>query len=180
VEVEQPSTNRLVSRLVWLGCGAVGLVLIAGAASPAMRRLMTRAPQQLPAPAADQPLPHWAPDQVDELIDEIQDVRSVGLEPTDYGLAALRGELDRRGGPSLTEGSIQLDRLAETSALVLAEDLSRQGMADHAQFDWHAEDRLKTSRFAAALHAALARRRVGAWLHGLRPHAPQLSSSHGG
>jgi murein L,D-transpeptidase YcbB/YkuD len=177
MEVEQPSTHRLVRRLLWVGCGAAGLMLVASVATPAVRRLITRAPEPLRAPAIDQP-PHWSPDQVGELIAGIQDARSAGFEPKDYGIAALRGELDRRGGPSLAEGSVQLDRLAETSALTLAEDLSRRGMADHAQYDWHAQDRVRQPRLVAALHDALAKGRTRAWLRSLRPSTPQLSSSH--
>jgi hypothetical protein len=179
VEVEQPSTNRLVSRLVWLGCGAVGLVLFASMATPAMRRLIAGTPQERPTAIDDQQPPHWSSEQVGELIAEIETVRGVGLEPRDYGVAALRGELDRRGGPSLAEGSVQLDRLAETSALILAEDLSRRGMADHAQYDWHAEERVRQPRLTAGLHAALTAGRLRGWLHGLRQTAPRLSSSHG-
>jgi hypothetical protein len=175
VEAEQPSTNRLASRLVWLGCGAVGLLLIASVATPAVRRLINGAPQPLPVTNNDEPPPHWSSEQVGELIAEIKHSRSYGLEPKDYGIAALRGELDRRGGPTLTEGSVQLDRLAETSALVLAEDLSRLGMADHGQFDWHAEDRVREPRLARALHDALAKGRLRPWLHSLRPTAPQIS-----
>jgi murein L,D-transpeptidase YcbB/YkuD len=179
VQVEQSSTNRLVSRLVWLGCGALGLLVIASVATPAVRRLVSSAPQPLPVTNSDEPPPHWSAGQVGELIVEINGARSVGLEPKDYGIAALRSELERRGEPTLTEDSVQLDRLAEASALVLAEDLSRLGMADHAQYDWHAE-RVREPRLAAALHAALAKGRLRAWLHGLRPPAPQLSSSQGG
>jgi hypothetical protein len=179
VEVEQPSTNRLVSRLVWLGCGAVGLLLIASVATPAVRRLIVGPSQPLPLSNTDELPPHWSVGQVGELIAEIKDSRSVGLEPKDYGIAALRGELDRRGGPSLGEGSVQLDRLAETSALVLAADLSRVGMADHGQFDWHADERVQQPRLTAGLHAALASGRVRAWLHGLRPSSPPLSVSQG-
>jgi murein L,D-transpeptidase YcbB/YkuD len=179
VEVEQPSANRLISRLVWLGCGAAGLVLIASVATPAVRRLVAGTPER-PLVNPDQPPPHWSSDQIQELIGEIQTARSVGLEPKDYGLAALRGELDRRGGPSLTEDSIQLDRLAETSALALAEDLSRRGMADHAQYDWHAEDRAAEPRLSQALRTALATGRVRAWLHGLRTPAAQPSPSQAG
>ena len=178
MEVEQPSTHRLVRRFLWLGCGAAGLMLVASVATPAVRRLITRAPEPLPASAIDQPPPHWSPERIGELIAGIQDARSAGLEPKDYGIAALRGELDRRGGPSLAEGSVQLDRLAETSALTLAEDLSRRGMADHAQYDWHAEDRVRQPRLVAALHDALAKGRMRAWLHSLRPSPSQLSSSH--
>lgn len=176
VEVEQPSTNHLVSRLVWLGCGAVGLLLIASVASPAVRRLVTGTPPEVPLSNTDEPPPHWSPGQVGELIAEIKQSRSIGLEPKDYGIAALRGELDRLGGPSLSEGSVQLDRLAETSALILAEDLSRRGMADHAQYDWHAEERIREPRLTAGLHAALASGRLRGWLHSLRPPAPQLGS----
>jgi hypothetical protein len=178
VEVEQPSTNRLVSRLVWLGCGAVGLLLIASVATPAMRRLVSGTPQPLPVTNNDEPPPHWSSEQVGELIAEIKGARSVGLDPKDYGIAALRGELDRRGGPTLTESSVQLDRLAETSALVLAEDLSRLSMADHGQFDWHAEERVHEPRLTAALHTALAKGRLRPWLHSLRPPRPQQSSSN--
>ena len=177
MEGESPSTNRLVSRLVWLGVGALGLVLIAGVASPAVRRMMAGPPEPPPAPSADQPPPHWSGEQVGELIDEIQESRSAGLEPKDYGLAALRSELDRRDSPTLREGSIQLDRLAEASALNLAEDLSRRGMADHGQYDWHAEEGPRDPGLVAGLHTALARSRVGAWLHGLRAPAPQLSAN---
>ncbi len=52
-------------------------------------------------------------------------------------------------------------------------------MADHAQYDWHAEDRVRDPRLTAGLHAALGSGRLRAWLHSLRPAAPQLSSSHG-
>jgi hypothetical protein len=179
VQVEESSTHRLASRLVWLGCGAVGLLLIASVATPAMRR-MANAPPQPPLSNTDEPPPHWTPDQLGELIAEIKDSRRLGLEPKDYGLAALHGELDRRDGPSLAAGSVQLDRLAETSALVLAEDLSRLGMADHGQFDWHAEDRAREPRLVAGLHAALAKGRLRAWLHGLRPTMPQPAAGHRG
>ena len=180
MEVEQPSTSDLVRRLVWLGCGAAGLLLLASVATPAMRRLSAGPTPQHPSPVGDEPPPHWSNEQVGELIAEIGTVRSVGLEPKDYGVAALRGELDRRGGPSIAENSVQLDELAETSALMLAEDLSRLGMADHDQFDWHAEDRAPQPRLAAGLHAALAEGRLRAWLHGLRSPAPRPSPSHTG
>ena len=58
---------------------------------------------------------------------------------------------------------------------MLAEDLSRLGMADHAQYDWHAEERVREPRLTAGLHAALAGGGLRAWLHGFRPVARQLS-----
>jgi hypothetical protein len=172
MEVERGSTDRLVKGAIWLGCGAVGLALIAGVASPAMRRLLTRSALPQPIPATDRPAAHWTPEQVGELIAGIQDARKVGLEPKDYGLAALRGELDRRDGPSLADGSVQLDRLAETSALALADDLSQHGRADQSQFDWHTPPRAKSPRIAAELHAALAQDRLRSWLRSLK--APTL------
>jgi hypothetical protein len=75
---------------------------------------------------------------------------------------------------------VLLDRLAETAALVLAEDLSRRGVGDHAQFDCHAEERVREPRLTAGLHAALAKGRLRAWLDGLRPSTNQLSPGHGG
>ena len=174
MEVEHASTGRLSQRLLWLGCGAVGLVLIASVATPAVRRLVGKEPQDNPAPAKAEAPPHWSTAQVEELITGIQDARKAGLEPKDYGLAALRGELARRGGPTLSAGSVQLDKLAETSALNLAEDLSRRGMADHGQVDWHRGERVHSARLIDALHAALAQGRLRAWLRSLRAPA----SSH--
>ena len=180
MEVERTSTDRLTQRLIWLGCGAVGLALIAGAASPAVRRLIARTPQQNPVPAKIETPPHWSTEQVEELIAGIQDARSAGLEPKEYGLAALRGELDRRGGPSLSAGSVELDRLAETSALVLAEDLSRRDIADHGQFDWHGGERTQGASLVSALHNALVQGRLRAWLRSLRPPSWRLSPGHDG
>jgi hypothetical protein len=173
VEDDQPSTGRLSQRLVWLGCGAAGVILLAGVAT----RLMARPSEPAPAPARAELPPHWSTAQVEELIAGIQDARKVGLEPKDYGLAALRGELDRRGGPSLAAGSVQLDRLAETSAVNLAEDLSRRGMADHGQIDWRAHEPRASARLVAALHTALAQGRLREWLHGLRAPSPRTSPS---
>lgn len=181
---DQPSpTGRFSRRLLWLGCGVAGFVLVAGVATPAVRRLMAKPPQDSPAPAKPEPAPHWSTEQVEDLILGIEDARKAGLEPRDYGLAALRGELDRRGGPSLSAGSVQLDRLAESSALNLAEDLSRRGIADHGEVDWHRHERVHGAELIRALHAALAQGRLRAWLRSLpapmpaHPSGPQPSQT---
>ena len=171
MEVERSSPSPLAQRLLWLGYGALGLFLVAGVVTPTVRRLMARTPSDNPAAAQAGIPPHWSSEQVEELIAAIHDARKVGLEPGDYGLAALKGELARRGGPTLSAGSVQLDRLAEASALNLAEDLSRQAMADHGQIDWYGRDRAHDPHLVGALHAALAQGRLRAWLRSLRPQA---------
>lgn len=77
------------------------------------------APTTAPAPVATHA---WSKAQVAELIAEIAASREAGLDPDDYGIAALRGQLVLAAEVLGTDGSSQLDILADTAALSLARD----------------------------------------------------------
>jgi hypothetical protein len=74
----------------------------------------------------------WSPEQVRELIRLVEESRLRGLDPDDYGLAALRSELDQSVTFYRTDGSRQLDALAHASAVALARAYRRQGPVDDA------------------------------------------------
>lgn len=110
----------------------------------------------------------WSRSQVHELIEEIVAARAVGLDPSDYGLDALKGELVQTGELLGADGSRQLDMLADAAALALATDY-RAGRSRDRQFDWHGAPSLAIGR--AELRGALARGRLRPWLQSLRPAA---------
>jgi hypothetical protein len=102
------------------------LVIMVAAASN------TLATRHRPAPAleaANRPVIHehrWTPAEVRELIATIEHAEKLGLDPASYGLAALRSELDQSMTIWGRGGSRQLDTLAQTSALALANDVRLQ------------------------------------------------------
>ncbi len=132
-----------------LGLVAGALIAaIAGSPSPAATRPIAIA--HAPASYA------WSPQQVRQLIVAIEEARRHGLDPADYGLAALRAELDLCEQLWNTPGSRQLDTLARTAALALANDYRRQA--------------IRTAPVRPAdLDAALGAGRVGSWLTAQAP-----------
>jgi hypothetical protein len=94
----------------------------------------------------------WPPAQVRELIAAVEEARGHGLDPADYGLAALRAELDLCERLWETPGSRQLDMLARSAALALARDYRRRGAGQSR--DVRPEE----------LDAALAAGRLRPWL----------------
>jgi murein L,D-transpeptidase YcbB/YkuD len=111
----------------------------------------------------------WSKPQVRELIDEIAAARAHGLDPSDYGLDALKGELVQTGELLEAGGGRQLDILADTAALALAGDY-RAGRSSNGQFDWHDAPARAVGR--DELRQALRRGQLRAWLRSLRPSAP--------
>lgn len=65
---------------------------------------------------------HWTPAEIRQLMAVIEESEKAGFDPQNYGLAALRSELDQSTELSSRAGSRQLDVLASTAALALAND----------------------------------------------------------
>ena len=99
----------------------------------------------------------WSLDQVRALIVAIDGSRRHGLDPAAYGLAALRAELVLCEQLWNTPGSRQLDTLARTAALALANDYRRRAVRGAAPVQ------------AAELDAVLGAGRVGPWLAAMAP-----------
>jgi len=99
----------------------------------------------------------WSLDQVRVLIGAVEVSRRHGLDPAAYGLAALRAELVLCEQLWNTPGSRQLDTLARTAALALANDYRRLNARRGAPVA------------AAELDAVLGAGRVGPWLAAMAP-----------
>lgn len=139
-----------------LGAAPLGLLVAA----------MVAATAASPSPADPRPVAPtrhtaagfaWSPGQVRELIGAVEQAHRHGLDPADYGLAALRAELDLCERLWNTPGSRQLDMLARASALALANDYRRHAAASAAPVS------------PAELDAALGAGRVGSWLAAQAP-----------
>ena len=122
----------------------LGAALIAATAAPAPAD-----PRPLPAPQVQTSFA-WSPTQVRELIGAIRKSRRAGLDPSDYGLAALRAELELCEQLWNTAGSRQLDTLARVSALALANEYRHRSAVGPVR--------------PAELDAALGTGHVGLWL----------------
>jgi hypothetical protein len=117
----------------------------------------------------------WSRHQIAELIDEIEAVRVLGLDPGDYGLAALRGQQVVTSDLLGATGSRQLDALADFAALSLARDYRRGHGAASPD-----ESAPVTIADHAALRAALKAGMLRPWLKAQRRmRLPQLGrASH--
>jgi hypothetical protein len=102
--------------------GTFGLAMLAAAGVITLP--VAGAPPSRERTEADKGVAHheWTLVQVQELIEAIAEARDHGLDPSDYGLAALRGEMELCRGLWRTQGSRQLDTLARSAALALASD----------------------------------------------------------
>jgi hypothetical protein len=79
--------------------------------------------EAVPAVPAPAPTGHsWTREEIVDLIAAIEQSRSDGLDPGQYGLAALRSELEQQSQLWGGTGTPQLDALAQTAALTLAND----------------------------------------------------------
>jgi hypothetical protein len=88
------------------------------------------------APAASAQPGRWSPDDVRQLIAAIEQSEKSGFESRRYGLAALQSELEQTTDLWGRTGTHQLDVLANTSALALANDHRyRAGLAPVAARD---------------------------------------------
>jgi len=92
----------------------------------------------------------WDHAQVRELIIAIEHSRKDGFDPENYGLAALRSELEQSLAIWGSPHPRQLSVLAQTAALALANDYRRLGGRQTAN--------------AADLHAALLRGSLSQWI----------------
>ena len=98
------------------------LVMLAAAASGALASRDDAGAFPAARPALiDQDI-HWKPAQVRQLMAVIEDSEDNGFEPERYGLAALRSELEQSSELWGRAGTHQLDVLARTAALSLAND----------------------------------------------------------
>ncbi|PZU06589.1 L,D-transpeptidase family protein [Sphingomonas sp.] len=111
-----------------------------------------------PAPA---PAPIWKKSAVKDLIGAIEASADQGLRPEDYGLAALKTELDAGEGPAL-------DAMAERAALTLAHDYQYGRVGDRADLGWHI-DRAGGTIDPIVLNAMVERGTVRGYLESLLP-----------
>lgn len=138
---------------------ALAGVAIAGPA--AAGAIMTAEPAA--AVSAVAPSAIWSADAARQLIAVIEDAKTEGLRPTDYGLAGLRAGLDAGPGPAL-------DAAAGLSAMMLARDFAFGRVGDRAAFDWHMEaSPYDASQLADRLRVAIATGKVDTFLKGLLP-----------
>ncbi|MDB5663150.1 MAG: hypothetical protein JWN59_1488 [Sphingomonas bacterium] len=140
---------------MWLGVAPLGLLAAALIATVAASPLA--ADPRVPTPPARAAFA-WSLDQVRALIGAIGEARRHGLDPATYGIAALRAELDLCEELWNTPGSRQLDTLARTAALALANEYRRVAAAQRGPVQ------------PAELDAALAAGRVGIWLSEMAPN----------
>lgn len=78
------------------------------------------------AQTAEAPERPWQPAQVRMLIATIEESEKRGFDPSRYGIAALRSELDQSTELFGRAGTHQLDVLARTAAIALADDYRRR------------------------------------------------------
>jgi hypothetical protein len=116
----------------------------------------------------------WTVDQVSILIAELMTVRKLGLDPADYGLPALRGELIQVREVLGASGSRQLDALADISALALASDYRAGRFA--AAINVAQTPQLRAPVNLVELHRALRSNRLRPWLHSLHPALMNLDT----
>ena len=108
-----------------IAAALAAITLSATAANAALRT--GEAVTAPPAAATAAPrLHHWSAGQVRELIGLVEEARGHGLDPADYGLAALRSELEQSATLYRSTGSRQLDALARASAVALARAYRRR------------------------------------------------------
>lgn len=101
-------------------------IMLTAAASNAVMTHNRAPAASMTSRASDVQERHWTPDEVRDLIATIERSEKLGYDPSSYGLAALRSELDQSVLLWGRAGSRQLDVLAQTSALALANDVRRR------------------------------------------------------
>jgi hypothetical protein len=113
------------------------LVMMLAAAATGSLGTRERADAFLAATPATSAQPiRWAPNDVRQLIAAIEQSEKSGFESRRYGLAALQSELEQTTDLWGRTGTHQLDVLANTSALALANDHRyRAGLAPVAPRD---------------------------------------------
>lgn len=132
---------------IWSSLAPLALIAAAvGTVSTAQPSIADPRPAR---PAADASYA-WSPSQVRELIAAIEESNGYGLDPRDYGIAALRAQLDLCDNLWNTPGSRQMDALARAAALALANEYRRRAAAGPVR--------------PAELDAALVAGRVRPWL----------------
>lgn len=157
-----PSRRPHHRRSAW--SGAVPVAMIAAVAATMAAAAAPSAPDTRPPAAIVRTAAFaWSPAQVRQLIAAIEEARRHGLDPSAYGLAALRAELDMCEQLWNTPGSRQLDTLARISALALANEYRRRSAAAQVR--------------PGELDAALGAGRVGPWLAAQAPAPTQGSIS---
>ncbi|WP_116089822.1 L,D-transpeptidase family protein [Sphingomonas crusticola] len=105
----------------------------------------------------------WSSATAGQLIEAIEASRAEGLNPADYGLAALRRAAQGGQGPAL-------DALATSSALALAHDYYFGRVADRADMQWMIRRSAdEEAQLPARLDAAIETGKVGEFLQALLP-----------
>jgi len=111
------------------------MMLVAAASGSLDPRLRANAFPIAP-PSAPAPAIRWSADDIRQLIAAIEQSEKSGFESRRYGLAALQSELEQTTDLWGRTGTRQLDALADTSALALANDHRyRAGLAPVAARD---------------------------------------------
>lgn len=116
-----------------LSCGwalFVFSIMLTAAASNALTRHNSPPAAAITSRTSDVQERHWTLDEVRDLIAAIERSEKRGYDSSSYGLAALRSELDQSVLLWGRSGSRQLDILARTSALALANDVRKRTGAD--------------------------------------------------
>jgi hypothetical protein len=137
--------------------GTVPVALLVGVIACLAVSSPSSAGERIPAAPRATAIYAWPPEQVRALIVAIDRSRRHGLDPAAYGVAALRAELVLCEQLWNTPGSRQLDTLARSAAMALANDYRRRGAWGAAPVR------------AAELDAALGAKRVGPWLAAMAP-----------
>ena len=147
---------------------AVALPLISMALATVGARASAETPPTGPVfSAIAQSQARWSLSNAMALLDLIDKAAGEGLDPGDYGAHALRVAIESgRTG-------VELDGLANASALDLAGDYANGRVGDRESLDWYIAAPADPARLAAGLAEALDRDRLGAWRHGLLPDNAQ-------
>lgn len=109
----------------------------------------------------------WSVSDARQLLQAVEASAAEGLDPANYGVAALRAAIEAdRAGPAL-------DGIATNSALRLAHDYADGRIEDKAALDWKIGTPVDATALSAALDEAIAKKRVAEWLKSLLPDNEQ-------
>ena len=153
-----PALTGRARSVLFASAACLAATILATAPTPP---LAGRAAANVEVPAQ---LGRWSAEAGHALIAEIAASADEGLEPADYQLDALAGELQRSGGGTT------FDRMADTAALKLAHDYLLGAIDNKAAYDWHIErNDGDPSHLAIQLQQAVAAGKVQPWLRSLLP-----------
>lgn len=129
------------------------------------------APPAVTAPAPPPPPPPWTADQLGDLAAAAERADAEGLRASDYAADALRRAVaEHRTGADV-------DRLAAGAALDLAHDYAAGRVRGRHRFNWYIDYQgADQAGLAAAIVEARQGGRLGAWLTGLLPTAPDYAA----